>query len=72
MSQSDSTDRLVPTRIHWFVATSTCTEALPESEGQSLDVHISNLRRKIGPGLIRTVRGIGYVIDTDDRGGARP
>lgn len=47
-------------------------EALPESEGQSLDVHISNLRRKIGPGLIRTVRGIGYVIDTDDRGGARP
>lgn len=47
-------------------------EALPESEGQSLDVHISNLRRKIGPGLIRTVRGIGYVIDTDDRGGERP
>jgi two-component system response regulator QseB len=27
-----------------------------------LDVHISNLRRKIGDGYIRTVRGIGYVI----------
>ena len=28
-----------------------------------LEVHISNLRRKIGDGYIRTVRGIGYVID---------
>jgi len=26
-------------------------------------VHISNLRKKIGQGYIRTVRGIGYVID---------
>jgi two-component system response regulator QseB len=26
-------------------------------------VHISNLRRKIGDGYIRTVRGVGYVID---------
>ena len=41
-------------------------EALPESEGQSLDVHISNLRRKVGAGLIRTVRGVGYVIDTPE------
>ncbi len=39
-------------------------DALPESEGQSLDVHISNLRRKIGAGLIRTVRGVGYILDT--------
>jgi DNA-binding response OmpR family regulator len=23
-------------------------------------VHVSNLRRKIGPALIRTVRGVGY------------
>lgn len=37
--------------------------AMPDSEGQSLDVHMSNLRRKIGPGVIRTVRGVGYVID---------
>ena len=28
-----------------------------------LDVHISNLRKKIGDGYIRTVRGVGYVID---------
>jgi DNA-binding response OmpR family regulator len=25
-----------------------------------VDVHVSNLRRKIGPALIRTVRGVGY------------
>lgn len=29
-----------------------------------LDVHMSNLRRKIGPGYVRTVRGIGYVVDS--------
>lgn len=28
-----------------------------------LDVHVSNLRKKIGDGYIRTVRGVGYVID---------
>ena len=33
------------------------------SGGQSLDVHISNLRRKIGSDFIRTVHGVGYVID---------
>ena len=32
-------------------------------ESNVLDVHISNLRRKIGEGYIRTVRGVGYVID---------
>jgi two-component system, OmpR family, response regulator QseB len=30
----------------------------------ALEVHISNLRRKIGPELIRTVRGVGYAICT--------
>ncbi|MFH0131071.1 response regulator transcription factor [Variovorax sp. EL159] len=38
---------------------------LPNGQSQNsnvLDVHISNLRRKIGEGYIRTVRGIGYVI----------
>ena len=35
---------------------------LPHSEGQTLDVHIYNLRRKIGEGMIRTVRGVGYVV----------
>ncbi|MFZ4873707.1 response regulator [Janthinobacterium sp. Mn2066] len=29
----------------------------------TLDVHMGNLRRKIGEGYIRTVRGVGYVID---------
>jgi two-component system response regulator QseB len=33
------------------------------SESNTLEVHISNLRRKIGEGFIRTVRGVGYVID---------
>ena len=32
-------------------------------ESNALDVHIHNLRRKLHPGLIRTVRGVGYVID---------
>ena len=33
------------------------------NESNVLEVHISNLRRKIGDGYIRTVRGVGYVID---------
>jgi two-component system response regulator QseB len=39
--------------------------ALPGSQGGSntLDVHMANLRRKIGEGYVRTVRGVGYVID---------
>jgi len=32
----------------------------------TLDVHMGNLRRKIGDGYIRTVRGVGYVIDQHD------
>ncbi len=35
---------------------------LPYSEGQTLDVHISNLRKKIGEGYILTVRGVGYMV----------
>lgn len=35
---------------------------LPYSDGQTLDVHISNLRKKIGDGYIRTVRGVGYMV----------
>jgi len=40
--------------------------ALPGSQGNAsntLDVHMANLRRKIGDGYIRTVRGVGFVID---------
>lgn len=32
-------------------------------ESNALDVHIHNLRRKLWPGIIRTVRGVGYVAD---------
>ncbi len=41
--------------------------ALPHSEGQTptLDVHICNLRRKVGDSAIRTVRGVGYMMQRD-------
>ncbi len=45
-------------------------QALPggTSNGSNpLDTHIANLRRKIGDGYIRTVRGVGYVIDRTAR-----
>ena len=35
-----------------------------ENLSTALDVHMGNLRRKIGDGYVRTVRGVGYVIDT--------
>lgn len=43
-------------------------QALPSGHANSsnaLDVHMANLRRKIGEGYVRTVRGVGYVIDQD-------
>jgi two-component system response regulator QseB len=41
--------------------------ALPHSDGQTqtLDVHIFNLRKKIGDSAIRTVRGVGYMVQRD-------
>jgi two-component system response regulator QseB len=39
---------------------------LPNSDGKTLDVHIFNLRKKIGEGFIRTVRGVGYLIVPDE------
>ena len=36
--------------------------ALSSSGGNSLDMHMSNIRKKIGAGFIRTVRGVGYVL----------
>jgi two-component system response regulator QseB len=38
-------------------------------ESNALEVHVHNLRRKLYPGLIRTVRGVGYVIDPSEAGG---
>jgi two-component system response regulator QseB len=32
-------------------------------ESNTVDVHIHRLRRKLYPEVIRTVRGVGYVID---------
>jgi len=34
-----------------------------EIESNTIEVHVSNLRKKLGADLIRTVRGIGYVVD---------
>lgn len=36
-----------------------------EVESNSIDVHIHHLRRKLFPELIRTVRGVGYLVDKD-------
>ena len=32
-------------------------------ESNALDVHVHNLRKKLYPGVIRTVRGVGYIAD---------
>jgi two-component system response regulator QseB len=34
--------------------------------------YMGNLRRKIGEGYIRTVRGVGYVIDQQGEASAQP
>ena len=31
-------------------------------ESNAIEVHVHHLRRKLGEGLIRTVRGVGYVL----------
>jgi DNA-binding response OmpR family regulator len=36
-----------------------------EIESNSVEVHIHHLRKKLGVELIRTLRGVGYVIDKD-------
>lgn len=36
-------------------------------ESNAIEVHVHHLRRKLFPGLIRTVRGIGYVMDRTTR-----
>jgi DNA-binding response OmpR family regulator len=36
-----------------------------EIESNAIEVHISNLRRKLGARLIRTVRNIGYVVEKE-------
>ncbi|OLL30802.1 DNA-binding response regulator [Burkholderia sp. SRS-W-2-2016] len=36
-----------------------------EIESNAIEVHVSNLRKKLGAGLIRTVRNIGYVMEKE-------
>jgi len=33
-----------------------------EVDSNAVEVHIHNLRRKLGSGLIQTVRGVGYTL----------
>jgi len=35
-------------------------------ESNTVEVHIHYLRKKLDPSIIRTVRGVGYIIDIDD------
>ncbi len=42
-----------------------------EVASNSVEVHIHNLRRKLGEGTIRTVRGAGYSIASEDGGGSQ-
>ncbi|QQC64603.1 response regulator [Paraburkholderia ginsengisoli] len=36
-----------------------------EIESNAIEVHVSNLRKKLGAGLIKTVRNIGYVVEKE-------
>ncbi len=36
-----------------------------EVESNAMEVHIHNLRKKLGTKFIRTVRGVGYVVDAE-------
>jgi two-component system OmpR family response regulator/two-component system response regulator QseB len=37
-----------------------------EVESNAIDVHIHHLRRKLAPALIRTIRGVGYLMPRED------
>jgi two-component system, OmpR family, response regulator QseB len=36
-----------------------------EPEGNALEVHVHHLRRKLHPGIVRTVRGLGYALGAE-------
>ena len=36
-----------------------------EPESNAIEVHIHHLRRKVGTGLVRTVRGLGYLLEAE-------
>jgi DNA-binding response OmpR family regulator len=35
-------------------------------DSNAIEVHVHHLRRKLAPELIRTVRGVGYMMSRDD------
>jgi two-component system OmpR family response regulator/two-component system response regulator QseB len=37
-------------------------------ESNAIEVHVHHLRRKLSPDLIRTVRGVGYMMPADGGG----
>jgi len=37
-----------------------------EPESNALEVHVHHLRRKIAPGIVRTVRGVGYALGSGE------
>ena len=37
-----------------------------EPESNALEVHVHHLRRKIAPGIVRTVRGVGYALGAEE------
>ena len=39
-----------------------------EVESNAIDVHVHHLRRKLAPELIRTVRGVGYLMPRETDG----
>jgi two-component system response regulator QseB len=39
-----------------------------EVESNAVEVHVHNLRRKLGAEAIRTIRGVGYLIDKANPG----
>jgi two-component system OmpR family response regulator/two-component system response regulator QseB len=39
-----------------------------EIESNAVEVHVHHLRRKLAPGVIRTIRGVGYVIPPEQDG----
>jgi two-component system, OmpR family, response regulator QseB len=45
---------------------------IDDVDSNALEVHIHHLRKKIALDLIRTVRGVGYVIDKPDKKAAEP
>ena len=42
-----------------------------ELESNALEVHVHRLRRKIDPGVVRTVRGVGYALGSGQPAAAR-